>query len=104
MSAQQLPTLFLAGDCSAFLIIIYSAKRQGLVGVHGVPTILDKILQDATMYFLVIFTGHLFVIFFEIFAPVRDLPVDLSLRLRRAGSETDATSSCGVSRRFENLE
>lgn len=52
---------------------------------RGAPSIFDRILQDATVYFLVIFTGHLLVIFFEVFAPVSSLLVDLSLGLWRAG-------------------
>ena len=65
-------------DALALLIIVYSAKRRagGLARVGGMPSLLDKILQDATMYFLVLSTGHLLLLFFEIFAPVSDRPVD----------------------------
>ena len=87
ITAQRLTT-FLAEDGSTFLIIIYWAKYRGLLSAHGVPSIFDKILQDATVYFLVIFTGHLLVILFEIFAPVSNPPVAFSLRLRRAGCRT----------------
>jgi hypothetical protein len=70
---------FLVKDALALLIIVYSAKRHngGLARVGGVPSLLDKIRQDATIYFLVLSTGHLLFLFFEIFAPVSDHPVDL---------------------------
>ena len=63
----------------ALLIIVYSAKRHGggLVRVGGMPNLLYKILRDATTYFLVLFTGHLLLVLFEVFAPVSDHPVDL---------------------------
>ena len=41
------------------------------------PGLLDKILRDATVYFLVLFTGHLVFIFIELFAPVSGRPPDL---------------------------
>ncbi|KAF9643927.1 hypothetical protein BDM02DRAFT_3191081 [Thelephora ganbajun] len=61
--------LSLAYDASAFLLVIYSARHRGHTRAHGVPSLLDKIVQDATVYFLVIFGGHLLLIFFELFAP-----------------------------------
>ena len=69
---------FRVKDALALLIIIYSAKRYGdLTRVGGVPSLLDKIRQDATVYFLVVSTGHLVFLFFQIFAPVSDHHVDL---------------------------
>ena len=70
---------FLAKDVLALLIIVYSAKHrdEGCTLVDGMPSLLDKILQDATTYFLVLSTGHLLLLFFELFAPVSDHPVDL---------------------------
>ena len=70
---------FLAKDALALLIIVYSAKHrdEGHARVDGAPRLLDKILQDATAYFLVLFTGHLLLLFFELFVPVSDHPVDL---------------------------
>ena len=69
---------FLVKDALALLIIVYSAKRHygGLIRVGGVPPLLEKILQDATTYFLVLFTGQLLLVLCEIFAPVSD-PVSL---------------------------
>ena len=43
--------------------------------------LLDRIVRDATIYFLVIFAGHLPVIFFELFAPVSDRTADLGSSL-----------------------
>ena len=65
-------------DTLALLIIIYSAKRHagGPARVGGVPSLLDKILQDATTYFLVLSTGHLLSLCFEVFSPVSNRPVD----------------------------
>ena len=80
LSAARTPAsnTFLLGDALALVIIVYSAKRRdgGLTRVGGVPSLLDKILQDATTYFLVLFTGHLLLVLCEIFAPVSD-PVNL---------------------------
>ena len=66
-------------DTLALFTIVYSVKRHdgGLTRVGGVPNLLGKILQDATTYFLVLFTGHLLFVFFEAFAPVSDGLVDL---------------------------
>jgi hypothetical protein len=60
----------------ALFIIAYSAKRHA-GGIGGVPSLLKKILQDATMYFLVLSTSHLVFVFSEIFAPVSDHPAGL---------------------------
>ena len=67
---------FLVKDALALLIVVYSAKSGG-ARVYGMPSLLNKILQDATTYFLVLSTGHLLLLFFEVFAPVNDRPVDL---------------------------
>ena len=71
------PDPFLVKDALTLFIIIYSAKRGCRIRVDGVPSLLDKIIQDATTYFLVLSTGHLLLLFFEVFAPVSDYPVDL---------------------------
>ena len=75
----QASNLFRVKDALALLIIVYSAKRQdgGLTRVGGVPNLFDKIRQDATMYFLVLSTGNLLFLFFQIFAPVSDQRVGL---------------------------
>ena len=44
-------------DFLAFSLIIFLAKKSKVPGLR-VPTILDNIAQDATWYFLVIFTSH----------------------------------------------
>ena len=57
-------------DVSAFGLIIWSAKYKGFMRSRGVPNLLDRIVQDSTTYFLVIFTNHLVLILFELFAAV----------------------------------
>ena len=68
---------FSVKDTMALLSIVYSAKRRygGLTRVGGVPRLFDKILQDATTYFLVLSTGHLVLLFFEIFPRVSNRPI-----------------------------
>ena len=70
---------FLVKDALALLIIAYSAKRHdgGHARIDSMPRLLDKILEDATVYFLVLSTGHLLLLFFELFAPVSGCPIDL---------------------------
>ena len=68
---------FFVTDTVAFLIIVYSAKHRGLMRAHGVPSLLDRIVEDATVYFLIMFTGQLLVLFFEFLAPVSDSSIDL---------------------------
>ena len=89
---------FYSKDSLSFLIIVYSAKHRGPARAHGAPNLLDKILRDATTYFLVIFTGQLLAIFFVIFAPVRDRPTDLCLLPPdQLQIGTDSTFPCKVS-------
>lgn len=59
-----------AQDVSAFPVIVYSARNLGFVRAAGVPSILENIVQDATSYFLVMLTGHLLLVIFELLAPV----------------------------------
>jgi len=61
--------LSLAYDTLAFSIIIFSVERQHLALIPGAPNLLEKLVHDATLYFLVIFSSHLLLIFFEFFAP-----------------------------------
>ena len=63
-------------DSSAFLVVVYSSRERGCVHASSVQTLLDNIVQGATAYFLVICTGHLLSIVFEVFAPVSDLLAD----------------------------
>ena len=69
---------FSVKDTMALLIMVYSAKRRdgGATLAGGVPRLLDKVLQDATTYFLALSTGHLLLLFSEVFLPVSDRPVD----------------------------
>ena len=73
---------FCAKDSLSFLIIVYLAKRRGLARAQGGPSLLDKILQDATTYFFAIFVGQLLAVFFIIFASVSDRPTDWRPSLR----------------------
>ena len=64
-------------DIVAFSIIVYSTKWRGLTRARGVPSLLDKIVRDATIYFMVIFSSHLLLVFFEFLAPVSNFPACL---------------------------
>ena len=59
-------------DVSVFLIVIYSARHRSCTRARGVQSLLNTIIEDATVYFLLIFAGHILVILFEFFAPVSD--------------------------------
>ena len=90
---------FCVKDVFASVIIVYSAKRY--VGcptrVGVVPSLLDKIREDATIYCLVVSTGHVLFLFFQVFAPVSD-PVNLrSTAHDKLHTGSDETSSWGVS-------
>ena len=68
---------------------------------HGIPSLLDNIVQGATTYFLVIFTGHLLWIFFELLAPVSHRLTGLcSSTHDELHVGTDSTPSCEVSHRL----
>ena len=90
---------FCTKDALALLIIVYSAKRHagGFARVGGVPNLLDKILRDATTYFLVLSTGHALFLFFEIFAPVSDTVSMYSTAYDESRTGSDESSSWGVS-------
>ena len=61
-------------DGSAFLIVVYSARYgyRHLVRAKSTLSLLDRLLEDTTIYFFAIVTWHLLVIFFELFASVSD--------------------------------
>ena len=63
-------------DCAAFLVIVFSARKWGLVYAAGLPTLIGNIVRGGTAYFLVIFAGELLLIFFNLLPPVSDLPID----------------------------
>ena len=44
-------------DASVFVVIVVLAAKSGIQG-YKIPKVLRTILQDATLYFLVIFTSH----------------------------------------------
>ena len=80
LSTVRFPTSnpFWVKDSLVLLTIVYYAKRYGgLTRDGGVPSLLEKILQDATTYFLFLSTAHLLFVFFQIFAPVSDHRVGL---------------------------
>jgi len=84
-------------DAVAFSIIVYSMKWRGLTRAQGVPSLLDKIVRDATMYFVVIFTSHLLLVFFEFFAPVSDFLTCLFFSTSDEPHKgTDSAPSCEV--------
>ena len=94
------PDTFCVKDVLALVIIVYSAKRHagGSALVDGVPSLLEKILQDATTYFLFLTTGHVLFLSFEVFAPVSN-PVDLhSTTHDKSHTGSDENSSWVVSR------
>ena len=57
-------------DLLVFLIVIWVGYRSGGFGRPGMPTILDRIVKDATVYFMVIFTSHFVLECFILFADV----------------------------------
>ena len=92
---------FIVEDTSAFLIVVYTAKSQRVVRLYGVPSLLDNIVQGATSYFLVIFTGHLLLVLFELFAPVSIHLLSLCpFAHYKPHIGADATSSIEVSHRL----
>ena len=56
-------------DFLAFLVIVYLVVRSNVRKVP-IPSLLKTIVQDATYYFMVIFTSHLVLVFFLAFASV----------------------------------
>jgi choline-glycine betaine transporter len=60
-------------DISAFLIILVTAKRQGRNRHPGISSILDTILREATLYFLLMFASQFLFVMFLFFAPVGDI-------------------------------
>jgi hypothetical protein len=60
-------------DLIAFLIILVTAGGSIRTGrFPGIPDILDAILRDATVYFLLIFASQLVLFLFLFLAPVGD--------------------------------
>ena len=57
-------------DLLAFLVIVYLVVRSNVNKVP-IPGLLKTIARDATYYFLIIFTSHLVLVMFLLFANVR---------------------------------
>ena len=60
-------------DLFTFLIILVTVRGPTTNRFPGVPSILDAILRDATVYFLLVATAQLLLFFSTLFAPVGDL-------------------------------
>jgi hypothetical protein len=60
-------------DLFAFLVVLITAKRQGRNRHPGISSILDTILQEATLYFVFIFVSHFLFELFLFFVPVGDV-------------------------------
>lgn len=57
-------------DVFAFVIILLAARSRGRGGYPGVPSIMDTVLRDATMYFMLMFLGQIMSEMFTIFIAV----------------------------------
>lgn len=89
-------------DTSAFLIVIYSTKYRNHLRIIGVPRLIDQVVEGATVYFLMIFTGHILVVFFEFLAPVSDHPANICSPAHDEPHVGNGSApSCEVSHRFE---
>jgi len=60
-------------DVLAFSIILVRAKRSTADRYPGIPSILDTILRDSTVYFTFMFASQLLFQLFLFFAPVSDM-------------------------------
>ena len=60
-------------DIFAFLIIVVTARRLRTNRHPDMPSVLDSILRDATIYFMVIFASQFLFLLFRFFAPVGDI-------------------------------
>jgi len=70
-------------DILAFSVIVYLVVRSN-VKKDPIPRLLKTIAQDATYYFLVIFTSHFVLVMFLAFAEVCILPSYSIFSLRLA--------------------
>jgi hypothetical protein len=59
-------------DFFTFLVILTSTRRRETSRFPGIPSILDAILRDATVYYALVFVCQLVFEFFLLFAPVRE--------------------------------
>ena len=70
--ASHVPLYWGMTDILMFLIILATAKGPSTSRFPGVPTILDAILRDTTLYFLVMVAVQFLLFFSSLFAPVSD--------------------------------
>ncbi|KAF9648038.1 hypothetical protein BDM02DRAFT_3116104 [Thelephora ganbajun] len=61
--------LVIVFDLLTFAVIFVTAKRRGTTRHLGIPSILDTILRDATLYFICMFIGQMWFVMFLWFAP-----------------------------------
>lgn len=70
-------------DFLGFLVIVFFAIKSGVIG-SKMPRLLRAIIQDATVYFLIIFTSHfvfeMTLILLRVSIPI---PSDESVRAER---------------------
>jgi hypothetical protein len=59
-------------DVLAFAIIAFTAWRSRRIGFPSAPSILNTIMHDATLYFLLVFSAHFLSLLFLFVAPVSD--------------------------------
>jgi len=59
-------------DLLAFLSILVTARRSGRIRLPGIPSILDAVVRDSTLYFILIFFFQILSQLFVLFAPVGD--------------------------------
>jgi hypothetical protein len=55
------------------LAILATARARGRNRLPGIPTLLESILRDATINFMLVFISHLLLLLFLLFAPVGDI-------------------------------
>ena len=70
--ASRAPLLCGIIDLLTFLIIFTTARGSRARRLPGIPSILDVIARDATIYFLLIAVAQLVLFLFLFFAPVSD--------------------------------
>jgi len=63
----------IALDLLAFMAILVTAWRKRANTHPGIPSLLETIRRDATLYFIVIFGCQVLVELFSLFAPVGDM-------------------------------
>ena len=67
---SRIPLRYGVVDLFVFITILVTARASVTSRYPGIPNILDVILRDATLYFLLIVASQLVLFFFLFFAPV----------------------------------